>query len=123
MRHHATGSSTHDRKSPRDQPAPPAGDVTAPAPIAASGESPAREPQEPRERAALPGGLSSTAHRTLDRIEHELERPGVGALTLGAALFVAAVTAGVGETVVGALGAYTMYRILRRRRTEHAGRT
>jgi hypothetical protein len=53
-------------------------------------------------------------------LEREMERPGVGALVVGGSLVVAATVAGVAETIVGAAGAYVVYRVLKRRRAKHA---
>src|SRR5258707_675308 len=77
----------HDRESQQAPPPPPAGATAAPAPIAAGGEARPQEPGGP------PGDVSSTLRRGEQWIEHELERPGVGAIAIGAALVVAATVA------------------------------
>lgn len=115
MRNQVSESPAGDRDSHQDQPTPSAGDAAAPAPITAGSEP---RPQEP---SALRVDTSSMLQRGKHWIERELERPGVGAITVGAALVVAAASVGVSETIVGALGAYAVYRLLRRRRAEHAG--
>ncbi len=113
MPHHVSGAPAHDIESHRDQPSPPAGG--APAPITAGGEPHRQEPSAP------PGAARASAlRRGAHWIEQELERPGVGAVAIGAAIVVAAATAGISETLVGAAGAYAVYRMLRRRKAQHA---
>lgn len=96
MGHHVSGSKADDGESQKDQSTTSAPEIAA------------------------PGGTSSKLRRGQQWIVRELERPGVGAVAIGAALVVAAATAGVSETLVGAIGAYAVYRILRRRGRERA---
>jgi hypothetical protein len=84
-------------------------DKQTPGPASASDSR--EQPQE------QPTGLVDDAMQWLER---ELERPGIGALVVGGTLVVAATVAGVPETLVGAAGAYVVYRVLKRRRAKHA---
>lgn len=86
-----------------------------------SNEAPSvREP--PHREAAAQGGPEKRAEEPRETLReaaqwigHQLERPGVGAAAAGGALLAAAVLAGLPEALVGAGGAYVVYRILRKR--------
>lgn len=56
-----------------------------------------------------------TLRDTARWVGKKLERPGVGAAAAGGALLVAAVVAGLPEAMLGAGGAYVVYRMLRKR--------
>lgn len=58
---------------------------------------------------------TETLRGAAEWVGKKLEQPGVGAAAAGGALVVAAVVAGLPEALVGAGGAYLVYRLLRKR--------
>lgn len=116
MRHHGSAAPPHGNQTDPERPTSSAGQANPSEPLGA-GRQPRLE-----ERPALPGAASDSLQRAEDWVRRELARPGVGAILVGTALIVAAATAGVSETLVGAIGAYAVYRMLRRRKAEHTGR-
>jgi hypothetical protein len=57
---------------------------------------------------------SDEAHVALERVEHALKKPSVGAAVAGGAVLAAAGIWGASEAAVGALAAYGVYRLLTR---------
>jgi hypothetical protein len=76
--------------------------------------------EERGERQKAGAGREQALRDAADWLRHQLERPTVGAAAAGGAILAAAVFAGLTEAIVGAGGAYVVYRMLRRRSSKHA---